>query len=153
MKVASPALIGVVSDTHGELRPRILEVFEGVDLIVHAGDVGSQRVLLDLESIAPVLAVRGNMDRGALADSLPDQASFRVGEVACLVAHESTGCLSPSTRVVITGHTHRPSIARVRGTLRINPGSAHLSRDPSFGESVALLHVEHGRVRARIVTL
>ncbi|HET6498033.1 MAG TPA: metallophosphoesterase family protein [Coriobacteriia bacterium] len=153
MRLDPPALIGVVADTHGELDPRIIRVFEGVDLIVHAGDVGSRRVLLDLESLAPVVAVAGNMDRGELAAILPDRASFRIGEVLCVVVHDRAGYRFSSAGVVIAGHTHRPSITRSHGTLHVNPGSARLSRAPSHGESVALLRVEGGRPQARIVSL
>lgn len=147
-----PALIGVLSDTHGSLDPRIPELFTGVDLIVHAGDIGCQSVLLELESIAQVLAVRGNVDRAEWAARLPDRASFSVGAVLCVVAHDPTGTRFPSASVVISGHTHRPSVTYSRGALRLNPGSASESRALSRQESVALLRIVDGRPQARIVS-
>lgn len=146
--------VGVISDTHGELHHRVHEVFEGVDLIVHAGDVGGPGILIDLEAIAPVVVARGNTDTGAWACGLPAQASFRAGTVPGIVVHDlSSADVPDGATIVISGHTHLPSIERRRGVLYVNPGSAADSRMRSAGESVALISVDAGQAHARIVHL
>ena len=154
MQAGVPATIGVISDTHGELNPRVREVFDGVDLIVHAGDVGGPQILIELEAIAPVVVARGNTDTGSWAHDLPERASFRVGDTLGVVVHDSRQAdLPDSATVVISGHTHRPTVTRRRGVLHLNPGSASDSRCPGARESVALLRVGQGVPTARIVTL
>lgn len=154
MQVGVPATIGVISDTHGELHPRVREIFEGVDLIVHAGDVGGLHILVELEAIAPVLVARGNTDTGSWAHDLPERASFRVGNTLGVVVHDLRQAdLPDSAAVVISGHTHRPAVERRRGALHVNPGSASDSRSRGARESVAMLRVESDTLMARIVTL
>jgi uncharacterized protein len=154
VQVGAPATIGVISDTHGELHPRVREIFDGVDLIVHAGDVGGPHVLIELEAIAPVVVARGNTDTGSWAQSLPERASFRVGDTLGVVVHDLRHAdLPDSAAVVISGHTHRPAVERRRGALHLNPGSASDSRSRSARQSVALLRVGSGAPTARIVTL
>jgi uncharacterized protein len=121
---------------------------------VHAGDVGGLHILIELEAIAPVVVARGNTDTGSWAHSLPERASFRVGDTLGVVVHDLRHAdLPDSAAVVISGHTHRPAVERRRGALHLNPGSASDSRSRSARESVALLRVGNGAPTARIVTL
>lgn len=121
------AVVGVVSDTHGLLRPEAVERLEGVDLIVHAGDVGNPAILEHLRRIAPVRAVRGNTDRGLWAAGLPRYEIFEFGGRTFYVVHDILEMdLDPraaGVAVVISGHTHRPSIQIADGVLYLNPGS------------------------------
>jgi putative phosphoesterase len=147
--------IGVISDTHGLLRPEALRALRGVDLIVHAGDVGNAEVLEALRAIAPVVAVRGNNDRGAWARALRETETLAVGGARLYVIHDLKElALDPKTAdvdVVIAGHSHQPAIARRGGVLFLNPGSAGPRR---FRLPVAVARLDvGGRVRARIVEL
>lgn len=142
----SPALrVGVISDTHGRLDPVVLQLFEGVDHIIHAGDVGSMAVLDGLQAVAPVTAVRGNVDRDRWACDLPDETLLRLGGSRILVRHVKEEVLrlhDPVTEglaVVIVGHSHAPAIDWRDGVLYLNPGSAgnrrfHLPRAVAFLE-------------------
>jgi putative phosphoesterase len=121
-------LIGVISDTHGLLRPQALAALEGVELIIHAGDIGDPRILKKLERLAPVHAVRGNTDRGDWAAHLPGSRVVEVGGVLLYVLHELF-CLdldpaAAGLAAVIFGHTHSPRLERQNGVLFLNPGSA-----------------------------
>lgn len=146
-------LVGVISDTHGILRSWVAPVFEAVDLIVHAGDVVDAMVITELELIAPVVAVHGNMDPPHLTAELPRRLRLDLDGVRVLVTHspeDVPGMLHEGpVDVVITGHTHRPLIAQVKDHLAVNPGSA--SRPVGEGCSVALLRIEGGLPRAEIV--
>src|SRR5215831_3141598 len=107
-------VVGVVSDTHGLMRPQALERLRGVQRIVHAGDIGSPEVLAALEAIAPVTAVRGNNDRGAWARALPETAVLGVGRIRLYVLHDVKALDVDPRRAafdaVIAGHSHRPSL-------------------------------------------
>ena len=121
-------LIGVISDTHGLLRPEAMKALEGVELIIHAGDVGNPKVLANLARIAPVHAVRGNTDRGDWAADLPHTRVVEVGGVHLYVLHELF-CLdldpaAAGIAAVIFGHSHSPHLERKNGVLFLNPGSA-----------------------------
>jgi len=120
--------IGVISDTHGLLRPEVVPVFKGVDLILHAGDIGSIEVLDQLRTVAPIVAVRGNNDKGDWANQIPDSEVAQVGEVSIYILHDLNELVlrppAGSVQVVISGHSHRPSIERRDGILFVNPGSA-----------------------------
>ena len=120
--------VGLISDTHGLLREEALRALKGSDLIIHAGDVGKPEVLTALETIAPVIAVRGNVDRGAWAQSLPETAVAEAGSVLCYVLHDVQALdLDPAAagfHVVVSGHSHQPSRSERSGVLYINPGSA-----------------------------
>jgi putative phosphoesterase len=128
-----------------------------VDQLIHAGDVGSDEILLLLESIAPLTAVRGNMDKHGLAAALPARASVSVGSVRVLVQH------TPLTRgeidavgefdVVVHGHTHRPGVRREGHILIVNPGSARGNRGTGPGASVALLSAEGAEPAVRLVSV
>lgn len=121
-------IIGVISDTHGLVRPEAIEALRGSELIVHAGDVGDPDVLERLRAIAPTIAVRGNVDRGAWAKSLPLSEVIDVGDVQLYVLHELSALdLDPKAAefaAVISGHSHRPNAEVRDGVLFLNPGSA-----------------------------
>ena len=151
--------VGVISDTHGRLEDEVLELFAGVDCIVHAGDVGDERVLARLALVAPVTAVHGNMDAGLSAADLPAEAALEVGGARILVGHVKGALLRghdpvrEEVAVVITGHTHRAAIDTDDGVVYLNPGTANRTRGLGRPASVALLEVDGGEVRAEIVPL
>ncbi|MDY0087224.1 MAG: metallophosphoesterase family protein [Coriobacteriia bacterium] len=154
LHLESPAHIGAISDTHGELDPRALEALAETDLIVHAGDIGGQHILLALEAVAPVVAVRGNTDHAPWAFDLPDTALFTVGPLRALVVHSVGGLRVPKgVGLVISGHTHRPLVESRGGVLCVNPGSATEPRTQGRARSVALISVGAGVAQARVVTL
>jgi len=147
--------LGVISDTHGLLRPEALRALRGADVIVHAGDIGAPGILDELRAIAPVVAVRGNNDRDPWAEALPETATLVPGGVPIVVVHD-LATLSPAAargaRVVIAGHSHQPRKLVRDGVLFFNPGSAGPRR---FRLPIALgrIDITHGRLRARIVDL
>jgi uncharacterized protein len=120
--------IGVISDTHGLMRPEALQALDGSELIIHAGDVGNPEILNALRDIAPVIAVRGNVDKGAWADKLPETERVARGGASIYVLHDVNRLdLDPAAAglsAVISGHSHRPSIRTHDGVLYLNPGSA-----------------------------
>lgn len=120
--------VGVIADTHGLLRPEAASALAGVDLIIHAGDIGSPDVLEELARIAPVTAVRGNNDKGAWAEALANDEVVQVESAYLYVVHELEHLdLDPAAaefQAVITGHSHRPSTEVRDGVLFLNPGSA-----------------------------
>jgi putative phosphoesterase len=149
-------LIGIISDTHGLVRPQALEALKDVDMILHAGDIGSQDVLDTLNEIAPVVAVRGNNDKADWARSLPDWEVVEVGAVSIYMLHDVKAIdISPSGagfQVVVSGHSHRPAVAEQRGVLYVNPGSAGPRRF-TLPVSLAHLHVAGEKVHAQIIEL
>lgn len=148
--------LGIISDTHGYLPDQALRIFSRVDMILHAGDVGSETILSTLAKIAPVVAVRGNMDSGAWADRLIEKESVEVGGRLIHLIHDAArlrmGALNGTCVAVVNGHTHRPAVATREGVLFVNPGSAGA---PRYGEraSVAILQIEGARVSADLVDL
>ncbi|WP_134166632.1 metallophosphoesterase family protein [Paraburkholderia caballeronis] len=126
----SPATtrVALISDTHNLVRPELLRFVEGCDAIVHAGDICEAAVLDTLSRIAPLTAVRGNNDRGAWADVLPVQARLDVGGVRIAIVHElpdlSGDPRNDGVAVVVSGHSHKPSLDRRDGVIYVNPGSA-----------------------------
>jgi putative phosphoesterase len=122
-----PLTIGVISDTHGLVRPEALDALRGVDRILHAGDIGAPDVLEALAALAPVTAVRGNNDKGAWAKTLPDSITIELAGHPILLQHdihEVAPRAASSSAAVVTGHSHRPAITRKDGVLYFNPGSA-----------------------------
>jgi len=121
-------IIGVISDTHGLIRPEALAALNGVELIIHSGDIGKAEVLRSLNAIAPVYAIRGNNDRGAWAKQLPDIFNIQLNGIRLHVIHnvrELDGDpTSAGIRAVISGHSHKPSIFTRDEVLFVNPGSA-----------------------------
>jgi uncharacterized protein len=153
--VASRLTVGIVSDTHGLVRPETLEALRGSDVILHAGDIGGQYVLQELGEIAPVIPVRGNVD-GGWARLLPERRRLDLGGVGVLILHDRA-LLGPDPtdeglQVVVFGHSHQPLAEKRRGVLWFNPGSAGPRR---FGlpVSVGRLVIQAGRVRSRLLTL
>ncbi len=127
-------VVGVLSDTHGDLYPEVVRALTGVDHIVHAGDVGSAQVLARLKKLAPVTAVKGNCDVDAWAAGLPSTAELDIGGVHIVVEHVATRLPrrgevpvtvpEGSRTIVIYGHTHMAALERRNGVLLLNPGSA-----------------------------
>jgi putative phosphoesterase len=154
--VVPGAVVGLISDTHGLVRPEALAALAGVDLIVHAGDIGSAAVLDALRAIAPVVAVRGNNDREPWAASLPDVARTEIGGLRLCVVHDLKELRLDLARdgvdVVVHGHSHRPSIERRERLLIVNPGSAGPRRF-TLPIAVARLRLAPEGPRAEIVAL
>ena len=150
---ARPFRIGVLSDTHGSLDPVVLDAFEGVDRIIHAGDIGNPRVLLELETIAPVTAVLGNTDHASAALPLRPVERPRLGGIRFLVVHDARGIADPGdARVVVMGHTHRPQVSEVGGVLYVNPGSVSAPRGGT-APGVALVEIVADHIEVRIIPL
>jgi uncharacterized protein len=147
--------IGAISDTHGLLRPQALAALAGCDPIIHAGDVGSPDVLARLGALAPVHAVRGNVDHGAWSASLPVTRRIEIDGFRIYVLHILAE-LDPQTGdnvdAVIYGHSHQPKIETKNGTLFFNPGSAGPRRF-RLPITVGRMTAEHGKLRAEIVEL
>jgi hypothetical protein len=120
--------VGVISDTHGLLRPEALEALERVDLIVHAGDIGAPRIIDSLRELAPVVAIRGNVDRGIWADEFSSTEIVEIDDLLVYVLHDLEQLdLNPAAagfRVVIYGHSHDPKVTEKQGVVYLNPGSA-----------------------------
>jgi len=153
--VASKLTVGVVSDTHGLVRPKAIEALRGSDVILHAGDIGGNHVLQELGELAPVIPVRGNVD-GGWARLLPERRRLELGGVPVLILHDR-GLLGiePAEEglgVVIFGHSHQPLAERREGVLWFNPGSAGPRRF-HLPVSVGRLVIEGGRVRHRLIEL
>ena len=149
-------LVGVISDTHGLVRPQALDALRGSDLIIHAGDIGSPAVLEALSAIAPLSAIRGNNDRDPWARRLPETSAVAVGGTRLYVLHDVHDLdLDPAAAgfaAVIAGHSHRPAIDQRDGVLFVNPGSAGPRRF-TLPIAVARLYVSCGQARAEIVVL
>ncbi len=148
--------VGLISDTHGLLRPEATEFLRGSDCIVHAGDIGDPQILEQLAELAPVTAVRGNNDFGAWAERLGDTARVEIGDVVVYAIHDlSQARLEPvasGIRVVVSGHSHKPLIAERDGVLYVNPGSAGPRRF-TLPIAVGELIITGNKVSARIVEL
>jgi putative phosphoesterase len=148
--------IGLISDTHGLLRPGAVAALHGSDAIVHAGDIGDAAILAELSRLAPVTAVRGNVDRGAWAAALPETAVLRIGDASIFVIHNVAElALDPAASgfgAVVSGHSHRPASREKDGVLYVNPGSAGPRR---FTLPIALgrLHLAGGRMTAELIEL
>lgn len=148
--------IGVISDTHGLLRPEAVEALRGSDLIIHAGDVGSEEVLEKLRDIAPVVAVRGNNDYGPWAAGLADVEVVHANGFRLYVLHDLDQLsIDPRTAeisAVIAGHSHKPQIEHRDKVLFLNPGSAGPRRF-TLPIAIAHLHVGARQIEAEIVEL
>lgn len=151
-----PYTLGVISDTHGLLRPEVMTSFKGVDLILHAGDVGDPDVLDHLESVAPVIVVRGNMDYGSWADRLPVSKSLVIGNIKLLLIHDNESIdrrmAFQGYQVIVSGHTHRPLIEEQKNILLFNPGSAGHRRH-RYPVSVGKLFLDDDQLEAQLIQL
>ncbi|HKG15843.1 MAG TPA: metallophosphoesterase family protein [Pyrinomonadaceae bacterium] len=149
-------VVGVISDTHGLLRPEAVEALKGSELIVHAGDIGGPEIIEALRAIAPVVAVRGNNDRGRWAEEFPSYDVAEVGAAFVYVLHDLKELdLSPEAagfRVVVSGHSHKPLAEERRGVLYLNPGSAGPRRF-KLPITVARLTLDGDDARAEIIPL
>ena len=144
------ARVGLISDTHGLLRPEALEYLRGADHIVHAGDIGDPGILEALRRLAPVTAVRGNNDRGRWARAVPSSAKVQIDGVAIHVLHDVGQLrLHPGVRVVVSGHSHKPMVQERDGVLYVNPGSAGPRRF-TLPVAVGELRISGETVKARL---
>jgi len=152
----SPSVVGLISDTHGLLRPQAVEALRGSRHIIHAGDVGAPEVLEGLGALAPVTAIRGNNDHDAWARRLPLTNTLEIHGVRLYVIHDihmlDVDLQRSRVAVVIAGHSHRPDVSKRDGVLVVNPGSAGPRRF-RLPVSVACLTIAEGRVNARLITL
>lgn len=148
--------IGVIADTHGLLRAEVVEALRGAEMIIHAGDIGKAAVLDTLRALAPVKAVRGNGDREPWARGLPKTEAFEIDEVGVYVLHDLGELdLVPEAagfKVVVSGHSHHPSVQERNGVLFVNPGSAGPRRF-RLPIGIAFLHVQGASVEAELVPL
>lgn len=153
--------VGIISDTHGLLRPEVFDRFQDVDQILHAGDIGSLDLLTELQAIAPVTAVWGNTDGFDLRGLIPEVAQLRLGDVEVVVLHGHqfgspdpvrVVAAHPQAGLVVFGHSHQAVIERVGGTLALNPGSAGPRR---FRQPVtlAVATLGDGQVEAEVLSL
>lgn len=148
--------VGLISDTHGLMRPQALEALQGCDYLIHGGDIGKPEILETLKAVAPLTVVRGNNDTDdAWASGVPHEAVLRIGEVAIYTTHilaDVPKSLPDDVRVVVTGHSHRP-LQQVRdGVLFINPGSAGPRRF-KLPITVGMLHIDGADVRGELIEL
>lgn len=154
--IKKPVILGVISDTHGLLRSEAVEALRGSDRILHAGDVGAPEILEALAQIAPVTAVRGNVDTEPWARSLPETEVVEAGGVCVFILHNLGQLdLKPEAagfRVVVYGHSHQPRLEEKNGVLYFNPGSAGPRRF-HLPVNVGKLVIEGGKVRAELVEL
>ncbi|OUM04160.1 metallophosphoesterase family protein [Variovorax sp. JS1663] len=148
--------IGLISDTHGLLRPEALAFLQGCEHIVHAGDIGDPRILSQLEALAPVSAVRGNNDRGAWAETVPATALAALEGLRLYAVHDLADLaidpIAEGVQVVVCGHSHRPRAEMRGGIWYVNPGSAGPPRF-RLPISAAELQLEGGAITPRIVEL
>ncbi len=155
--------LGIISDTHGLLRPEVFDTFKQVDHILHAGDVGPAEILTELEALAPVTAVYGNTDGWELRDRLPQVAALRLDGFDIVVTHgdqlgsptpEKLNAAFPDAEIIIYGHTHRPLLTTVDVVVTVmNPGGAGPKRF-DLPPSVGIIELEAGiPPRARLVPL
>jgi uncharacterized protein len=147
--------IGLISDTHGLLRPEALAALKEVELIVHAGDIGKSEVVDGLQTIAPVAAIKGNNDTAPWARAIPEILDLQVNDTGVRVIHnvrDLQKSLPPGIRVVISGHSHKPSIVMRDGVLFVNPGSAGPRRF-KLPITVGLLRLGRAGAEAQILPL
>src|SRR5579863_8847821 len=151
-----PILIGVISDTHGLLRPEAVEALRGSEHIIHAGDVGSPQILDELSALAPLTVVRGNIDKGDWARKLPEIQVLEFGGISIYVLHDLAQLdLKPKAAgfaAVVSGHSHVPKQEVREGVLCFNPGSAGPRRF-KLPVSVGKIILEDGGVRGELVHL
>lgn len=148
--------VGLISDTHGLLRPEALDFLAGADHIVHGGDIGGPDILERLAAVAPLTVVRGNNDTAPWAHAIPETARVDFGRVALYAIHDVKALdIDPraaGVRIVVSGHSHRPACTERDGVLYVNPGSAGRRRF-SLPIAAADLVIDGDTVQARIVTL
>ncbi len=148
--------IGVISDTHGQLKPKIIEMLSGSDLIIHAGDVGADGIIARLERIAPVKVVRGNVDYGSWASRFPMTEALELEGIAIFIYHGHRELeidpVKGGFKVIISGHSHIPKLEEKDGVIFLNPGSCGPKRF-SRPVSMAKLELKNGNARAELIPL
>jgi len=153
--------IGVISDTHGRMHPRVFELFDGVDHILHAGDIGGEEVLIDLRAVAPVTVVRGNVDTFGPCSRYPEEVQITLDGVRFHLVHQVAPLThrlagdswdGPVPDVLIYGHSHQGKVERLGNTLLFNPGSAGPRRFHTV-PSVGRLTLKGGNVAPRVIPL
>lgn len=148
--------VGVISDTHGLLRPEAMAFLRGSDFIVHAGDIGTAGVLEELRTVAPVTAVRGNNDKGSWAEPISETEVLQIEDACIYVLHNlaelDVDPVAAGFQVVVSGHSHRPSIEKRDGVIYVNPGSPGPRRF-KLPVAVAELQVVGSSVQARVAEL
>ncbi|MDH0185041.1 metallophosphatase family protein [Stutzerimonas stutzeri] len=148
--------IGLISDTHGLLRPEAVAALQGCAQIIHAGDIGKPQVLDGLRAIAPLEAIRGNIDTADWAQVLPERLDLRIGGLTLHVLHDlkqlDIDPLAAGVDVVIAGHSHKPKVERRDGVLYVNPGSAGPRRF-SLPISLTLLELNDGQAQVELISL
>ena len=153
---SNSTIIGILSDTHGLLRPEVEDALAGCDHILHAGDIGNAQVLERLAQIAPVLAVRGNMDYGSWSNSLPVTEMVAIDGIFFYILHDLHHLdLDPAAagiHMVVSGHTHQPEIFQQDGVTFLNPGSAGHRRF-SYPVTFAMVQVKRGIANPRIIEI
>jgi putative phosphoesterase len=149
-------VIGLISDTHGLLRPQAVAALEGSDHIVHAGDIMDPAILEQLARIAPVTAVRGNNDHGTWAEAIPETAVLQVEATVIYAIHDLADLdvdpVAAGFHVVVSGHSHKPASALREGVWFVNPGSAGPRRF-TLPISVGRLRIEGGAIKAELIEL
>ena len=150
------ARVGLISDTHGLLRPEAVAFLRGSDVIVHAGDIGDADILKNLSAVAPVTMVRGNNDKGPWATAIPETEVLQVGDVFIYVIHDVAELdldpVAAGFQVVVSGHSHKPAVQTRNGVLYVNPGSAGPRRF-RLPIAVAELEIAGCSVKANVVEL
>ena len=145
--------VGLISDTHGLLRPEAQAFLSGSDHIIHGGDIGSANILEELSKLAPVTAVRGNNDKENWADKLSQDEFLKLGDIMIYVIHNlaalQSDSLATGVRVVVSGHSHVPAVRETDGILYVNPGSCGPRRF-KLPISIGELVIEGNSVSARI---
>lgn len=144
--------VGIISDTHGLLRPEALEALVGVDYILHAGDIGADDILRRLDDIAPTIAVRGNNDRAKWANGINEIERIQWSSLSLLMIHDAKridGSAPQQIQCVISGHSHVARITQREGVIWLNPGSAGPRRF-KLPVSLAFLELTHGRLEPRV---
>jgi len=147
-------MIGVISDTHGLLRPEAVEALRGVEMILHGGDIGKPEILSELEKIAPVFAVRGNNDRDDWASEIPETQTIDINGASLFMIHDikTMDGNADDHDLIIFGHSHKPLVENRDGVLFLNPGSAGPRRF-RLPVTVARLSISNSAPKAEIVEL
>ncbi len=148
--------IGLISDTHGLLRPEAMAALRGADHLIHAGDIGKPFILEELATLAPLTAVRGNNDTGEWAAQLPDAVSVELAGMPVHILHdikELGKYADPgAAQIIVAGHSHQALIRSENGSLYVNPGSAGPRRF-RLPITVAMLTIQEGELQAEIIHL
>ncbi len=155
IEVQKKFIIGVISDTHGLMRPEIKNIFKNANLIIHAGDIGDAGIIKALSEIAPVLPVKGNIDIGDGLDKLPSEQTLRIGIFRITVVHNIMDAdlkAVGSNEVLIFGHSHKPSIENRNKAVLFNPGSAGRKRF-SLPVSAGIIAITPKKIRTEIIYL